>query len=90
MVDYTPEGRLDMVLTTIIPSVVDNLEGDFQTKQLENYEGLAYQLNDVCKIPVADLPQYFADIRELIKRKTKEVERIEAIQPMAATPNQTW
>ena len=77
MVDYTPEGRLDMVLTTIIPSVVDNLEGDFQTKQLENYEGLAYQLNEVCKIPTADLPQFFSDAREVIERQHKEVERIE-------------
>lgn len=76
MVDYSAEGRLDMVLTTIIPSIVDNLGGSFQTKQLENYEGLAYQLNESCKIPVADLPQYFVDIREIIRRKTKEVERI--------------
>ena len=76
MVDYTPDGRLDMVLTTIVPSIVDNLDGDFQTKQLENHEDVAYQLNEICKNPIADLPQYFADIRKRIEEREKDVERI--------------
>lgn len=76
MVDYTPDGRLDMVLTTIVPSIVDNLEGDFQTKQLDNHEDLAYQLNEICENPVADLRQFFADIRQRIQEREKDVERI--------------
>ena len=76
MVDYTPDGRLDMVLTTIIPSIADNLGGSFQEKQLDVHENLAYQLNEICKNPIADLRQFFADTRERIKRNEKNVERI--------------
>ena len=76
MVDYTPDGRLDMVLTTIIPSIADNLGGSFQGKQLASHENLAYQLNEICKNPIADLQQYFADVRERIKRNEKNVKRI--------------
>lgn len=77
MVDYSPDGRLDMVLTTIVPSIVDNLEGSFQNRQLANHEDVAYQLNEICENPIADLPQYFADVRERIRRNEKNVERIE-------------
>lgn len=76
MVDYSPDARLDMVLTTIIPSITNNLEGNFQNIQLANHEDVAYQLNEICKNPIADLPQYFADIRERIKRNEKNVKRI--------------
>ena len=76
MVDYSPDGRLNMVLTTIVPSIADNLEGSFRTKQLKNHENVAYQLNEICKNPIADLPQYFADIRQRIKERKKNVERI--------------
>ena len=65
-----------MVLTVIVPSIADNLEGGFQTKQLKVHEDVAYQLNEVCKNPVADLGQYFADIRERIEERTKNVKRI--------------
>ena len=86
MVDYTPDGRLNMVLTTIVPSIADNLEGDFQSRQLANHEDLAFQLNEICKNPIADLQQYFADVRERIKRNEKNVKRIQ----MASAPNQTF
>lgn len=76
MVDYTPDGRLDMVLTVIVPSIADNLEGSFQERQLANHEDLAYQLNEICKNPIADLPQYFADVRQRIEEREKDVERI--------------
>ena len=76
MVNYEPDARLEMVLTTIVPSIVDNLEEDFQTKQLAVHEDLAYQLNEICVNPISDLRQLFADVRNQIKRNKKNVERV--------------
>ena len=84
-----PDKRLRVILDQIVPAIVDRSDKSFQLRQLEIQEGVAYHLNEACEIPVADLPQYFIDARNEIMRTHKEVERIEVIQPMAPTPNQT-
>ena len=86
MIKLKPDDRLRVILNQIVPAIVDNLEGEFQKVQLGIQERNAYQLNELCEIPVADLPQYFSNIRQKIERQTKDVKRI----PVATTPNQTW
>jgi hypothetical protein len=77
MVLYDPDTRLRVVLDQIVPSIVDHGDKSFQLRQLETQEGFANQLNEVCEVPIADLPQFFIDAREEIRHQTKEVERIE-------------
>ncbi len=78
MVDYEPDARLEMVLNTIVPSIVELPDKGFQLKQLDVHENLANQLNEICKNPVADITQFFADARDEIERQHKNVERIMA------------
>ena len=73
------DRRLRVVLDQIVPAIVDHSDVSFQLRQLEIQEGVAYSLNEACKVPVADLPQIFIDAREEIRQQTKEVERIGAI-----------
>lgn len=76
--DLDPDRRLRVILNQIVPAIVDRSDKSFQLRQLEIQEGVAYHLNEACKIPVADLPQYFIDARREIRGQTKEVMRIEA------------
>ena len=85
-----PDKRLRVVLDQVVPAIVDRSDKSFQLRQLEIQEGFANQLNEVCEIPVADLPQFFIDARNEILRTHKEVERIETIRPMAPTPDQNF
>ena len=73
-----PDDRLRVILNQIVPAIVSHDDKSFQLRQLETQEGFANQLNEVCEVPVADLPQFFIDAREEIRQQTKEVERIEA------------
>ena len=76
--NMNPDKRLRVILDQIVPAIVDHSDKSFQLRQLEVQEGVAYHLNEACKIPVADLPQYFIDARREIRGQTKEVMRIEA------------
>jgi hypothetical protein len=89
MIKLKPDDRLRVILNQIVPAIVDHGDKSFQLRQLETQEGFANQLNEVCEVPVADLPQFFIDAREEIRHQTKDVMLIEAIRPMATTPNQT-
>jgi hypothetical protein len=79
MVELNPKARLNVVLNQIVPSIVNHEDKEFQKRALANHEDIANQLNELCEIPVADLPQFFQDARDEIERQTKEVERIEVI-----------
>lgn len=86
MVELNPDARLDMVLTTIVPSIVNHTDEEFQQKQLDAHENVAKQLNEICKNPVADLNQFFEDARDAIQRQDKNTKRIQ----VECSPNQTF
>lgn len=71
-----PASRLNVVMYQIVPAIINNPDKEFQTKQLDAHENVANQLNEICKNPVSDLNQFFADAREQIRRNDKDVNRI--------------
>lgn len=74
--ELNPDKRLRVILNQIVPAIVDHSDKSFQLKQLGTQEEAADRLNEICEIPVADLPQYFSDMRDEIERQHKNVERI--------------
>ncbi len=71
--NMNPDGRLRVILNQIVPAIIDHGDKSFQLRQLETQEGFANQLNEVCEVPIADLPQLFIDAREEIRHQTKDV-----------------
>ena len=76
MVELGHEARLDRMFDTILPAIVDHEDLDFQLEMLDKKEVVTNDLNIKCGYRVADIPQIFEDLREKVREKQKEVERI--------------
>lgn len=76
MVAYDYETRLERMFDIVLPAIENHEDVDFQMSMIDKHKLITEDLNARCGYRVADIPQIFEDLRQRVRERQKDVERI--------------